>query len=670
MGFVQAGFLAALTAIAVPIIIHLVFDRRARRVDLGTLRFLQIVLRENVRRRRIKRWLLLAMRLACFALLAFLFARPYLATHELRGGDRLVVILVDRSASMGLETDRGRLIDLAIGEAKGVIRSCGEGTELHVAYFDHAVHPVGASTDADSEHSSAVRDDLIAGLDSPEIVYSSTDYGAALAWAHDLLAASRRARKELYLMTDLQRSGLDRTPAEPLPKDVQVHLVDLGQTFADNVAVTRVTPQKPSIRPGEPVTVDATVLNASPFSVEGVPVVLRLNNGDREQVLRGAADLDDGASATVRFELTDLAQGLWQGRVELEKDDTLPFDNHRFVALNVAPPLEVMLVDGDPRDSPLAAETHFLRTALRLATPDEVFVDSPFEPKVISLGQDDRLPNPDDTDLIVLANLAGLKSADARRIADFVKAGGGLLVFTGSNVTAERYGPAAAAGLTVGQILGEARATSLPWRLETWEEEHPVFRRFRDPQHGDLRRLAFRSYTKVQPAEGARVLARFRGGGPALVERRLGLGRVLWFTSTCDRDWGDWPRSRLYVPLIHQMLRYLAGLTDGGPVRTELIDEVETSGDDPLPGVFDKGTYHQVVNINPRESEMERCTPNELAARFQFELDLGREDRGDEAEAQLASAVDFRPDEIWHWVLLCLLAVLFGECFLANRTTA
>ena len=55
MGLVQATMLAGLAAAAVPILVHLLFRRRARPVDLGTLRFLAEALRENVRRRKLKR---------------------------------------------------------------------------------------------------------------------------------------------------------------------------------------------------------------------------------------------------------------------------------------------------------------------------------------------------------------------------------------------------------------------------------------------------------------------------------------------------------------------------------------------------------------------------------------------------------------------------------------
>ena len=130
MGLVQAGFLGALATVAVPIIIHLVFGRRARQVDLGTLRFLRIVLQENVRRRRLKRWILLALRMACVALLAVLFARPYLLAGRWGGDDHLLVLLVDHSASMGLDSAAGRLVDRAIAEAREIISGYGRGPKV------------------------------------------------------------------------------------------------------------------------------------------------------------------------------------------------------------------------------------------------------------------------------------------------------------------------------------------------------------------------------------------------------------------------------------------------------------------------------------------------------------------------------------------------------------
>ena len=52
MGFVQIAFFFAFAGLAIPVIIHLMFRMRTRRVDLGTVRFLREVLQKNARRKK------------------------------------------------------------------------------------------------------------------------------------------------------------------------------------------------------------------------------------------------------------------------------------------------------------------------------------------------------------------------------------------------------------------------------------------------------------------------------------------------------------------------------------------------------------------------------------------------------------------------------------------
>lgn len=662
MGWVHGGMLGALAALAIPIIVHLVYGRRSRRIDLGTLRFLMIALRENIRRRRLKRWLLLALRMLSVALLAMLFARPYLAADQSGGDDRLVILLIDRSASMGLKQEGKRLLDLALAQAKKIFAGCSEGTQVEVAWFDHAVHPFPVDA--------ALRDARSGlGETGPRELYGGTDYGAAMAWARDVATQSRRSSKALYLFTDLQRSGMDRTAPSPMPEDLHVHLVDLGRAYPENVAVTAVATPKPVVRPGEATSVEVKLLNTGPFARQSVPVVLRLASGTKRREFRSQTPLASTGAASVRFELPGLAEGLWQGTAEAEVADDLLFDNRGYLAISVAPPLGVLLVDGDPGRSPSAAETFFLETAVRLAEPGASFAASPFTTSRVEYASQATLPAWQGTSLVVLANVAGLNAGDAQRLAGFVRQGGGLLVFTGENVRRDGSRDLEAAGLSVGTVGAVVRADTLPWRLETWDRQHPLLRPFNDPQYGDLHRPAFRAITRIEPAADAKILARFRGGEAALVEKKLGSGRVLWFATACDLDWGDWPRSRLYVPMLHQMLGYLTGLTEGGPVRSVSLETV-AEGDEAAPGVFAREGFCEVVRLDPRESESERITPEQFAARFHFTLSPGEDFSTSDGPVRLAAIGQLRPDEIWHWVILCLLAFLLLESFLANRTTA
>src|SRR5918993_5145136 len=135
MGFVQAAMLTALAAVALPVIAHLIFRRRSRPVDLGTLRFLKVAVRRDTRRRWLKRWLLLALRVGCVVLLVLLFARPYRA-ESVGGGDAgLTVVLIDRSASMGRERDDERLVEHALRQLPTVVAHAPARSRVEVAWF-------------------------------------------------------------------------------------------------------------------------------------------------------------------------------------------------------------------------------------------------------------------------------------------------------------------------------------------------------------------------------------------------------------------------------------------------------------------------------------------------------------------------------------------------------
>src|SRR2546430_970570 len=77
MSFLAPLFLVGLAAIAIPVLVHLIQRERKRVVEFPSLMFLRRIPYQSVRRRRIRNWLLLAMRAAAIALIVAAFARPF-----------------------------------------------------------------------------------------------------------------------------------------------------------------------------------------------------------------------------------------------------------------------------------------------------------------------------------------------------------------------------------------------------------------------------------------------------------------------------------------------------------------------------------------------------------------------------------------------------------------
>ena len=61
-----------------------------------------------------------------------------------------------------------------------------------------------------------------------------------------------------------------------------------------------------------------------------------------------------------------------------------------------------------------------------------------------------------------------------------------------------------------------------------------------------------------RPRPTDRVLARYDDGAVAAAEKTVGAGRVIVWTSTLDDSWTDLAVKPIFLPLVHQLVRYLA----------------------------------------------------------------------------------------------------------------
>jgi hypothetical protein len=118
------------------------------------------------------------------------------------------------------------------------------------------------------------------------------------------------------------------------------------------------------------------------------------------------------------------------------------------------------------------------------------------------------------------------------------------------------------------------------------------------------------------------------------------------------------------VPMIHQMLAYATGLTEGGSIR------LKTATADLPQGISESDGLIHVANADPAESETARCTPQEFASRFGFVLPEPSSIASKSKDSKFTRDDRLRSDELWPWLALSLLGLMLLENFLANRTAA
>ncbi len=543
MSFLTPLFLVALGALAVPVLIHLTQRERKSVVRFPSLMFLKKIPYESVQKRRIRDWLLLALRLAALALIVAAFARPFLRGSELAaapGGARDVVVLLDRSYSMGY----GDTWQRAQTAAARALASTTPADRISLVLFADGAEVALRSTPDTSR--------AVAEINAASPGPGSTKYGPALKLAGSLLAESLLPRKEVILVSDFQRAGWQPDDTLRLPGGATLTTVVVEGATGPSLALTPVALQRIRVA-GQPerVGVTAGVLNRTATAATGVPVQLEV---DGRVVQTLSVNVDANRPASVTFAPVSISSATTRAAVRLGIDksggvsvDALARDNVFNFVITPTAPVPVMVVSQGGR----ADASLYLSRALAIG--DAPRFDASMQSADALAG--DALTR---ARLLVL-NDVPVGDAAAAKLVTFVEGGGGLLIALGPRATwpasRDTWLPARVSS-TVDRTRGAAA------KFSGMDYGHAVFEPFRAPRSGDFSTARFYSYRALAAAKDATVLARFDTGEPALVERVAGRGRVIVFASTLDLSWNDLPLKAVFLPFIHQLGRHLSGFKE------------------------------------------------------------------------------------------------------------
>jgi len=629
MGWVNIGILAGLTATAIPVVIHLLRNRRYDHIDLGTLRFLREAVRETVKWRRLQNLLLFLCRLLAVILLTLLFARPY---FKQKGGDDAnidIIVLLDGSGSMEGKVFGDNLWKHVRERAGDYLSQLPLSAQATVAIFANDVHPVPQLPKTEFH---------------PR---GHTDYGRALHWARDRLALSQARHKEDILITDLQETGLPGEPLSNWPRDIPVRVFSTPRPRPFNLGVAEVTCLTPFTEADVDLQVDLAACGELPEATVEMTIEFGKDKPIRLSI--------PAQSRIHKLSVPAPPDGVLYGTVAISTTDDYSADDRRAFAFHIRKPKRVLLVDGDPDPDDAEPETYYLETALRLGGMARH--PSAFRPTVGRLSGDLS-----DVDVIVLCNPADVGAQQAEKLKTFVANGGSLAIFLGDRSDQSACGHLSSSKLVPATV--QPGKVPIPMPINNWDSTHLALALFASREAGNLSRIVFRDAFTIKPKSTAKVLAELENQMPAIMVADSGRGRLLLVTNPCDREWTSWPTERIFVPLMRELFAYVARLTDpAAQIRhiTAGVLEPRLPGIYPNPPLLEQAPT--VVAPAAEEIDVTRC--DETA--FRAGLGIGpTPDKAAWSEEDLPKGRE-RRNEIWRWLALALLVILLCETSLADR---
>jgi hypothetical protein len=579
MSFLAPLMLAGTAAAAIPVILHLFYRSRYRTVPWAAMKFLLTSIEQTSRRLRFQELLLLVVRTLLLALLAFALARPSsMARKGTAEGDAVdAVLLVDASMSMGAREGALTRLERAKQAALVVIdRLPAHSTVQVFAVADRAslLGPVAASNLEQARE--AVR--------SIELSHLATDFLPGAQEAAEALLRGHSPNQEVYLFSDLQRTGWEAQPAplkaklEEISKKASITLVRCGTRAPRNVAVAGIAAQSGIPHTGERAGFAVLVRNSGSEPVRDVTVTLEVEGRDRQKESRAIPALAPGETQAVTLSGRLEKAGFRVVTAQVSADE-LEADNRFQQVLHVRDQARVLVVEGTPSEQrPESASSFYLLHSLR-PVPEAAWGAYHLQPRAVNPAE----ASPallGDMDLCILANVplsvpgesspGAVPSEFVERLARFVREGRGLLVFAGPRVLPELYN----------RVLFEEHGL-LPWRISGIETAPAAAPIRPDPLAGALAPFlaAFREEPLVRVSDAlvtqwaaleeretadSRVALRYTNRKAAVATRRVGAGEVVLVTTTADPRWTDWPLRHTYLPFVHVAL---GRLLDSGTER-------------------------------------------------------------------------------------------------------
>ena len=533
MSFLYPGFLLALAALSVPVLIHLFNFRKFKKVFFTNVRFLKEVKLDTQSRSRLKHLLVLASRILAVSFLVLAFARPFVPSSSSSSGalQKIVSIYVDNSFSMESIGTNGRLIDEALSKAHEITSAYSAGDRFQLLTNDFEVR-----------HQRLVnREEMKSMIDEVKTGSSVRKISEAIQRMKDVKqnAGTENISHIICLLSDFQKTTADLDGLR-YDSTEKIFLVPFISQKQSNVFIDTCFLSSPYVQLNSPAELKVEIKNSSSEDVKNVPVKLVVNGIQKSL---SSVDVPANGTAVASLNFTSAETGWQQAEISIT-DYPVTFDDNYFLSFFISTHLNIQVVNGSEPNKYLDA----------LFGHDEYFSFTNVEENRIdysSLGN---------YHLVILSELKSLSSGLAQELNRFLEKGGTAIVLPSADASIAAYNNFLSA-LNAPQysdaIIADERIASLEKGSVLFKD---VFEATASAKNQIMDLPVVKKYYPITGGSmNSEILLRLQNRSAFLSQTEKGKGKLFLFTVPLNTDFSGLPVHALFVPLFHRLALLSSG---------------------------------------------------------------------------------------------------------------
>lgn len=521
MQFVYPTFLFALLALAIPIIIHLFYFRRFKKVYFTNVRFLKEVKEETSARSKLRNLLVLAMRLLALLFLIFAFAQPFIPRDvEVKTGQKAISVFLDNSFSMSALSQDAALIDKAKQRAREIIQAYNVEDKFQVL-----------TNDFEGRHQRMLsQEDALSMIDEVGVSPSVRQLSQVLSRQQQALGTSGLENHVAYQISDFQRNITDlSTYTDTL---TELNLIPLQSVEERNVSIDSAWFESPVQMLNQTNQLMVKVRNLSGEDAENIRLSIKYD-GQTRPVGTLSVEANSSVIDTVNFTINRTG---WYTAELAITDFPVQFDDKYFLAFNVAERINVLVInEGSPNrylEAAFQGISYFNLTSL----PSQNLDYSSFS----------------SYQMIVLNNLNAISSGLSFELQQFMEEGGNLLVFPGRNASAGSYQPFLQS-IPANELVAWEDVSRQVGSINT---EEFIFNDVFENRSANLNLPQSQGNFKLTQfgSRQEEILMTYRDGTAFLSKYRKGKGHLYFCTAPLEEEYNNLVRNgEIFIPMLYKM---------------------------------------------------------------------------------------------------------------------